>query len=190
MLTRQFGETTSVRGWNLYERPEDHMAKDAGALGAKGCSNLLTKKANVINGVCCGRNGKMCRRGAPRTCSEECASVWMPVSKQCSEWIKKSMPSMYPVTKICEREEYGKYRPGRRKGRCNNADLTEFSRQMSPACCGPRGKACSNPKGVGFNSRNGRLTLPDPKDSNGDKMCSPECGGIIEKFYAEYVSIS
>ena len=107
----------------------------------------------------------------------------MPFAEQCSEWVKKSMPSMNAVTATCENEEYGRYRPGRRKGRCNDADLTAFGKQMAPACCGAQGKSCSNAKAVGF--RNGKLTLPDPKDSSGNLICTPECAHNIEKFYAE-----
>jgi hypothetical protein len=38
-------------------------------------------------------------------------------------WLEKTAPQFLPVTKTCEREEFGKYRKGRVHGRCSDGDL-------------------------------------------------------------------
>jgi hypothetical protein len=72
---------------------------------------------------------------------------------QCSEWVKQALPAMAKVTAICEKEEYGTYHPGRRRGRCNELDIYDISRQMAPACCGDKGQYCRSPatSQVGYN---------------------------------------
>ena len=133
--SKNFADTTTAGPWVLYERPETSMKKDdKGSRTKDGCAKLLTSMSNKISGVCCGRNGKMCLHGAPRTCSEECASEWMPFAERCSEWVKATLPNMAKVTQICEREEFGRFRKGRKKGRCNDRDAYEFAQQFAPAC--------------------------------------------------------
>ena len=44
------------------------------------------------------------------------------------------------ITARCETQEYGRWKPNarrHRKGRCSDDDITEFTAQFAPACCGP-----------------------------------------------------
>jgi hypothetical protein len=183
--TKQFGETVKSSVWTLYEKPEAVIKATPKKLGKSGCSGLLSRISSRVNGVCCGRNGKMCLHGAPRTCSEECAQQWTPFAEVCSEWVKDSIPSMNKVTGLCERTEYGRYRAGRRKGRCNDDDLIEFGKQFKPACCGYKAKHCRAGVAVGFDKKSGVLMLPRPTDSRHRLMCSDGCATVVDKFYEE-----
>ena len=183
--SRQFGETTSAGNWVLYERPESSIAMLQPALGPSGCEQMLQDMSNDINDVCCGGHGEQCSDGAPRVCTEECATVWMPFAKQCSLWLSDNMGGSHlnDVTEGCERQQFGRYKPGKRRGRCNDDDLAEFFAQLSPACCGGDGEFCPDLEGAGIGA-NGGITLPTPMQ-NGAPVCLPECGQLYEEFYSE-----
>jgi hypothetical protein len=135
-------------------------ARDAKASpGPVGCAKMMVAVAPQLNGRCCGKDDKMCSEGVPRFCSGACSSVWMPFATVCSEWIKQTQPKLVAVTLQCEREEYGRYLPGKKgRGRCNDADLARFAKQLAPACC--RGASCSPAQGL--LSASGKLTIPAP----------------------------
>jgi|EP01046_Picozoa_sp_COSAG06_P035405 hypothetical protein len=79
----QNGATAPNTGYNLYER--HHLAAISPAMGPVGCSADLASIAEDVSSVCCGEAG--CEAGAPQTCTDECAELWMPFAKRCSEWI-------------------------------------------------------------------------------------------------------
>lgn len=111
--SRNMGETVASRNWDLYEKPEAAIADAARPpLGAAGCASLLSDISGDVNDICCGGHGEQCSHGAPRTCSEECAAVWMPFAKQCSQWLgDQNQPNLMSVTTNCERQQFGKYKP-------------------------------------------------------------------------------
>ena len=180
--TRQFGDVTSAGEWDLYERPVESIVEAAGPLGDAGCATMLGRLAQDINDVCCGGRGDECTDSAPRTCTEECATIWMPFAGQCSEWLRDTAGADSPlivVTALCEIQQLGRYKPGKRRGRCNDEDLQEFSDQMSPACCGPDGDLCADLAGAGVDANTGAITLPTPL-MNGQPYCkpTPDLGGV------------
>jgi hypothetical protein len=155
-------------------------------LGAAGCQSMLASISDDVNNVCCGSNGADCHGGAPRTCTEECASLWMPFAKQCSQWLSENTPdsNLMDVTTHCEIEQYGRYKPNKARGRCNDDDLQEFFNQLSPACCGPDGAMCADLARAGVDAASGVITLATPMLS-GQLYCSAECSEVFEEFYAE-----
>lgn len=57
----------------------------------------------------------------------------MPFASQCSEWLRDANGADSPlivVTALCETQQLGRYKPGKRRGRCNDDDLQGFSNQM------------------------------------------------------------
>ena len=107
------GETVDSSNWVLYEKPESAIADATHPpLGEAGCARMLADISGDVNDICCGGNGAMCSNGAPRTCSEECAAVWMPFAKQCSQFVSNQhSPNLMDVTTNCERQQFGKYKP-------------------------------------------------------------------------------
>lgn len=111
-------KTKLMPAGDLYERAPMSTATPA-ALGPSGCAALLASIADRVNAECCGSHGDECGDGAPRTCSEECATVWMPFVTQCSSWLTDSMPTSHlnAVSRKCATTEFGKYKPGRARSR-------------------------------------------------------------------------
>ena len=115
----------------------------------------------------------------PDTCSEDCASRWLPFVRQCSEWLKEQTPDFSVITMACEREEYGRYRAGSNHGRCSDGDLATYTAEFAPACCGDNMEFCptlqpGNPTGA--------IVAPE---SNGVTHCSPDCAAYAEEMYTE-----
>jgi hypothetical protein len=177
----QYGSTVANPYNTLYEKPADvtpgsAVGAAAGPIGAAGCSSMLGDITQRVNHVCCPAGG--CDAGVPNTCSEDCSAVWMPFARQCSEWIKgASVGALTQITAKCEREEYGRYKPGRTHGRCSDADLTEYFSQFLPACCGPNAQYCPQ-----ADPANPSIVTPM---SNGQPVCSPECAEFAEEFNSE-----
>ena len=115
-----FGDTTRAGNWDLYEKPSG-VGMAAAPLGSAGCQAMLSSIAGDVNNVCCGGNGADCHGGAPRTCTEECASLWMPFANQCSQWLSENTANsdLMDVTTHCETQQYGRYKPNKARGRCN-----------------------------------------------------------------------
>jgi hypothetical protein len=89
--------TTGTTAYNtLYER-KSARRDAAGPNGATGCANQLSLISAKVNTECCPRGG--CARGAPDSCSEECAAAWMPFAKACSAFLAQTGG---PLTQITE----------------------------------------------------------------------------------------
>ena len=95
-------------------------------------------------------SGAGCARHPPRICSEECAARWMPFASHCSEWAKQEATAaklIAGITQQCEVTVYGRYSGGGGgggrgaaarpvHGRCSDSEYADWTRQLSPACCG------------------------------------------------------
>ena len=152
------------------------------------CSEQLAAISPDVNIECCpGHTGRAgCDGDLPSTCSEECAAVWMPFAKACSEWLLEQGGALVQVTAVCESEEYGRYHAGSNHGRCSDGDLAEYQRQSNAACCGQEGVMCE-----GFAGGADKPTQADPLPGiavpikNGQAYCSKDCGRFFEEFYAD-----
>lgn len=178
----QYGSTVQNPYNTLYEKPSTVTpgvtAGGSSGLGVAGCTSMLSSIADRVNHVCCPHGG--CSNGVPNTCSEDCAQVWMPFALQCSEWIKgaaDTVGSLAEITDKCEREEYGRYKPGKTHGRCSDSDIAEYYRQFAPACCGPNAAYCPN-----LDPSTPAVVLPM---SAGQPICSAECAEFVEGFNSE-----
>eukprot|EP01052_Picozoa_sp_SAG31_P028361 SAG31_NODE_2730_length_5177_cov_2.436392_2_plen_462_part_00 len=182
--SRNMAETTSRGNWVLYEKPESVISEqNTAALGPTGCADMLASISNDVNSECCGGQGDECSNGAPHSCSEECANVWLPFARQCSTWLDDNGNAhLHRVTLRCENTEYGRYKPNRARGRCNDDDLQEFMAQMAPACCGGDSQYC-DPSEAAISS-DGSINLPTPMQ-NGQLFCGTECASVFEEFYSE-----
>eukprot|EP01052_Picozoa_sp_SAG31_P001665 SAG31_NODE_56_length_29726_cov_41.443312_15_plen_465_part_00 len=131
-----FGSIGVSRFNDFYERPSDTMPANGAPLGPTGCAAQLAALSEEVTATCCPDDG--CSGRVPPTCSEECADLWLPFSKQCSIWLESAAgaANLAQVTQICEREEYGKYRPGNHHGRCSDGDFNQYQSEFAPACCG------------------------------------------------------
>jgi hypothetical protein len=109
-------------------------------LGPNGCARMLQRISDTVNHECCPEGG--CANGMPETCSEECAGHWMPFIRQCSSWLAQQATDFSGITDVCEREQYGRYRPGSNHGRCSDGDLTTYVSEFAPACCGESMEFC------------------------------------------------
>jgi hypothetical protein len=172
--------TTVANPYNtLYEKPASVTpGATAGPIGVDGCTSMLSDISQRVNHVCCPHGG--CSNGVPNTCGEDCAAIWMPFALQCSEWIKSasdSVGALAEITDKCEREEYGRYKPGKTHGRCADSDLQEYYSQFAPACCGPNAQYCP-----GLDPSTPSLVQPT---SNGQPICTPECATFVEEFNSE-----
>ena len=138
----QNGATAPNPAYDLYER--HHLAAVTPALGPVGCSSDLASISEQVNAVCCGDAG--CDGGAPQTCSEECAALWMPFAKRCSEWLHQqsqnqnigsadALAPLMAVTTKCERTEYGRFNANSNHGRCSTGDYQQYLGELGPACC-------------------------------------------------------
>jgi hypothetical protein len=48
-----------------------------------------------------------------------------------SQWLgEQNQPALMTVTDNCERQQFGKYKPGRARGRCNDDDLNEWAAEV------------------------------------------------------------
>ena len=113
--------TIGVSRFNdFYERPADTMPANGAPLGATGCAAQLGAISPEVTAACCPVEG--CSGDLPPTCSEECAAIWLPFSKQCSVWLLTAgaATNLGQVTTICENEEYGKFHAGSNHGRCSD----------------------------------------------------------------------
>merc|ERR1740117_158593 len=173
--------TVQNRGNVLYERPVSSLpaGDTTGALGSTGCASHLATLSPQVNAVCCPAGG--CSNGVPNTCSEECAALWLPFAKQCSEYLKTmtgANTALLDITSRCEEEEYGRYKANarnHRRGRCSDSDLADFTSQFAPACCGGNGEFCTG-------AAAGTFVLPE---QNGQPHCSADCATFAEQFYSE-----
>ena len=166
--------TTGTTAYNtLYER-KSARRDAAGPNGATGCANQLSLISAKVNTECCPRGG--CARGAPDSCSEECAAAWMPFAKACSAFLAQTGGPLTQVTETCEREEYGRYHAGSNHGRCSDGDLAEYKKQFAPACCGEDSVDCPN-----FNPGWEAITTPT---KNNQPYCSADCARFAEEFHA------
>jgi len=163
---------------DYYERPQGSETETtSAALGPRGCATKLSQISSSVTHACCANR---CNRGAPPTCSTECAAKWTPFSKQCSMWIEGVAKQFAPVTKACEREEFGMYRAGTNHGRCSNGDFQEYEKEFAPACCSAGG---------GHNTycpqlKNGESKWTQPV-SNGRPICTPTCAKFFENMWSE-----
>eukprot|EP01043_Picozoa_sp_COSAG02_P061439 COSAG02_NODE_8260_length_2639_cov_1.019291_4_plen_150_part_00 len=86
-------------------------------------------------------------------------------------------PELLAVTEKCEREEYGRYKPGSNHGRCSDSDITQFYAEFAPACCGPDGGLCPS-----LDPTNPSIITPM---QNGQPTCSQDCATFVEEFHSE-----
>jgi hypothetical protein len=174
VTSHQLASGTCTRGrWSPSSRQLGRLA----TLVVRLCSAVSPRTSTM-----CAVMEDECTDSAPRTCTEECATIWMPFAGQCSEWLRDTAGADSPlivVTALCEIQQLGRYKPGKRRGRCNDEDLQEFSDQMSPACCGPDGDLCADLAGAGVDANTGAITLPTPL-MNGQPYCkpTPDLGGV------------
>jgi hypothetical protein len=133
--SNQFGTTVQSEPWDLYERtiPATLTQK----LGSNGCAAKLAEISQDVNNACC-PSGGCANGGVPDTCSSACAEQWLPFSKACSEWLATEMSEspLLQVTKVCEDDEYGRFKAGSGHGRCSDGDLAQWGDEIGPACCG------------------------------------------------------
>jgi hypothetical protein len=45
-----------------------------------------------LNDACCADPKSRCENGAPHSCSQACATLWMPFQKECSLWLLDQFP--------------------------------------------------------------------------------------------------
>ena len=133
----QFGTTTQNRYDTLYQRPADSITQ-APAGRAVDCPTKLTQISADVDSACCPAGG--CSNGVPKVCSEECAALWLPFAKQCSDWLANAQANLVDITAHCEKEEFGRWKTkptaNHRTGRCSDSDFAEFGNEMSAACPG------------------------------------------------------
>jgi hypothetical protein len=173
----QYGKTAANPSYDLYER--ESLPAVQPALGAAGCSTELAAISDRVNSACCPAGG--CMAGPPDDCSEECAEIWMPFSKRCSEFLRKNAEAgqvspLMAVSDLCEVQEFGKYHAGSNHGRCSDGDYQQYYNEVGPACCGSDSQYC--PDAPAFPN----LVTPM---MDGKPYCADGCRPLLEEMYAE-----
>lgn len=166
---------------SYYERPAGSMVHANPPLGPDGCAARLASLSTTVTNECCPEEG--CTGALPPVCTEQCAANWMPFSKQCSVWLDQNEIELEPVSVNCEREQYGRYRPGNNHGRCSDGDLQQYEGEVAAACCDggdDSGSYCTAAIATGSTGWN---LLPPM--SMGQPVCTSACRAFFEEVYAE-----
>jgi len=108
------------------------------------CTQQLYSMETTLNNVFCA-NGCPNTGLALATCSQQCAALWIPFSKGCSEYLR-SDPQLAPlinITSACELTTYGKFTDSYFGGRCSIIEYNKRSDDVTTTCCGPNNMYCT-----------------------------------------------
>ena len=111
----------------------------------------------------------------------------MPFASHCSEWAKQEATAaklIAGITQQCEVTVYGRYSGGGGgggrgaaarpvHGRCSDSEYADWTRQLSPACCGADLQRC------------GGADWSPTAWGNPPSTCVAGCPVLYEAFYAE-----
>ena len=111
----------------------------------------------------------------------------MPFASHCSEWAKQEASAaklIAGITQQCEVTVYGRYSGGGGgggrgaaarpvHGRCSDSEYADWTRQLSPACCGADLQRC------------GGADWSPTAWGNPPSTCVAGCPVLYEAFYAE-----
>ena len=132
------------------------------------CAQRLAKLTRHVNSVCCS-GGVSCEGGSPDTCTADCAALWMPFYRMCSEFAADSLGELAPFSQMCIETTYGADGLA-----CDATYLTAGLRDTALAC------GCARPY----------CGMLETQLSATNVHCAPACAAEFETVYArcgEYI---
>lgn len=93
------------------------------------CPRRLAKLSAHINSVCCS-DGVDCSGAAPNICTRDCAALWMPFYRRCSDFATTNLGELDAFSHMCIETAYG----GSDGRACDEAYLTLGLNDVALAC--------------------------------------------------------